>query len=191
MKKIKIPIEISARHIHIAKEDFKKLFDKENLTFLKKLKHNQFSAKETIDLKNGDKILKNIRIVGPFRPQTVIELSLTDFVYLKLKPNFYIGLKNEKIKKINKVKILGPKGSIETTNVVVHLRHIHINPEKAKKYKLKDGQKVSVEAKGLRGAILNNVYIRVDKDFDFSLHLDTDEGNAIGIIKKGIGYILK
>ncbi|MGC8981738.1 MAG: PduL/EutD family phosphate acyltransferase [Minisyncoccia bacterium] len=190
--KIKVPIEISARHIHLTKEDFKKIFGKEELTVLKKLKHNQFAAKENVDLRRKDRVIKNIRIVGPFRDKTIVELSLTDFIYLKLKPFFYVGLKNEKIKNVGDFEIIGPKGKLKLNKgAVVHLRHIHIDPERAKRYNLKNGQKVSVEVKGKRGAILKNVYVRVDEDFDFSLHLDTDEGNSVGIIKNGFGYILR
>lgn len=192
MRKFKIPIEVSARHIHINKEDFKKLFNKENLTVFKKLKQNQFSAKETLDLEYKNKLLKNIRIVGPFRENTLVELSLTDFIYLKLKPVFYIGLKREKIDKTDNVKLIGPNGVLKINRgIIVHLRHIHLDLKTAKKLKLKDGEKVDVEILGKRGAILKNVYIRVNENFNPSLHLDTDEGNAVGIIKKGWGYILK
>jgi len=189
-KFIKIPIEVSARHCHISKEDCQKLFGKTKLTFLKKIGQSQFAAKETINLFYKGKILKNIRIVGPFRIQTQVEISLTDAIFLGIKPCLSMGLPEEPLIKTPGAEIIGSKGKLKLKHgIFTDYRHLHLNIETAKKLNLSQNQKVKVLIKGKRGLIFDNVFVTIGKNYNTSLHLDTDEGNAAGIIKKGTGYL--
>ena len=188
MEKIIVPVEISARHIHLTQKHFQKLFGKKDPTPLRKLSQSQFAAKETVDLVFKDKVIKNVRIVYPFRKKTQVELSLTDAIHLKIKPVFRLS---GDLKNTPGIKIVGPKGEINLKEgVIIPLRHLHISPEEAKKLNLKNKEKVKIRILGKRALIFENVIVRVKKGFNLALHLDTDEGNAAGIPKKGKGILI-
>jgi len=187
-EKIIVPIEISARHIHLTQKHFEKLFGKKNPTPLRKLSQSQFAAKETVDLVFKDRVIKNVRIVYPFRKKTQVELSLTDAIHLKIKPVFRLS---GDLKNTPGIKIVGPKGEINLKEgVIIPLRHLHVSPEEAKKLNLKNKEKVKIRILGKRALIFENVIVRVKKGFNLALHLDTDEGNAAGIPKKGKGILI-
>ena len=188
MRKKKIPIEISARHIHLSQRDLEALFGRGYK--LKKLKQltqsSDFAAKETLNIQVGSKKISKVRIVGPPRKQTQVELSLTDAIYLGIKPPIR---KSGDLKGTPGITLISPKKKIKIkSGVIIPWRHIHCNPKEAKALRLKKGM-VSVGIKGTRSLTLHNVRIRVNKDYRLCIHLDTDEGNAAGIIKKGEGII--
>ncbi|PIQ92293.1 MAG: propanediol utilization protein [Parcubacteria group bacterium CG11_big_fil_rev_8_21_14_0_20_39_14] len=182
MEKI-VPIEVSARHVHLSKKDLEALFG-----FGYKLKKMRnlsqpgfFAAKEVIGIERGNQKIADVRILGPLRKRTQIELSLTDVVNL--------GIKNPT--RNPGITIIGPKGKMNIKKgAIVAWRHIHLGPEEARKLGLKNGGSVSIKTKGKRALIFNNVLVRIDKNFKKSVHLDTDEGNAAGITKKGKGTLV-
>lgn len=188
----KVPIEISARHIHLSQKDLETLFGKGyKLKKLKKLSQaDDFAAKETVGVQIGKEKIENVRIVGLVRAKSQLEISITDSIYLGLRK---VPLRiSGNIKGTPRALLFSPKGKLKIKEgVIVAWRHIHCNPKEAKFLKLKNGMSVSVKVKGKRALIFHNVKIRVDKDFRLCMHLDTDEGNAAGIMKKGIGEILK
>jgi propanediol utilization protein len=186
----KVPIEISARHIHLSQKDLEALFGKEyQLKKIRKLSQaDDFAAKETLDIKIGSKIIKKLRIIGPVRKETQIELSITDAVGLGINlPLRFSG----NIRVTPGSILIGPQKKIKIKEgVIIARRHLHCNPKEAKKLKLKDGMSVPIEIKGARGLIFHNIRIRIGKNYKLAVHLDTDEGNAAGIIKKGEGKII-
>jgi putative phosphotransacetylase len=184
---MKVPIEISARHIHISKKDLYFLFGKNYK--LKKLRDltqpGEFAAKETVEIINNKKKLR-LRIIGPERENTQVELSISDALFLNM--NIPLRLSGN-IKNTPGVCLKNKNKKINIKQgVIIPLRHIHCSLEEAKKYNLKN--KTSVLIKGKRGILLNNVYVRAKKDYKFCLHLDTDEGNSCNIIKKGKGELI-
>jgi len=186
----KILIEVSARHIHLSREDLEKLFGKGyELTKLKQLTQpSDFAAKETLDIQNGSEKISKVRIIGPVRKETQVELSRTDVIYLKLNPPIRIS---GNIKGTPGIILIGPKKRIKIKKgVIIAQRHIHCAISEAKKFGLRNGLTVSVEVKGLRAVTFHNVKIRANKDFRLSMHIDTDEGNTAGITKKGEGVII-
>lgn len=186
---IKIPIEISARHIHLARKDFKTLFKKEEPVFLKKLNQQQFGAEETVEIRNGGKSIKNVRLVAPFRDKTQVEISMTDAFKLGIKP---VVTMSGDLKNASAVEIIGPKGKLKLKRgAIVSQRHLHLNPEQAEKLGLKHKQIVSISVDGKRKIIFGNVIVRIDPIFNLCVHLDTDESNAAGISGKGFGYLVK
>ena len=146
---MKIPIEVSARHLHLSQKDLEALFGVGyELTKFKDLTQlGDFAAEEFLTVKAGDKEIKNIRIVGPVRKETQVELSLTDSFVLGINPpirisgdiqgTFGVFLKNEK---------KGNEISLEKGVIVSH-RHIHCNPEEAEELKIKNRDMVSVKVK--------------------------------------------
>jgi propanediol utilization protein len=106
-----------------------------------------------------------------------VELSITDCYFLGIKPSVQIS---GQVKNASTVSVKGPRGQV-TAPAIVAMRHIHLSAKQAKAWHYKHGQKVSVLIKGERSVILNNVVVRVG-DFDARLQLDTDEGNAVGLV---------
>lgn len=188
-KNIKVPIEISARHIHLAKKDFKTLFKKEEPGFFKKLNQHQFGAKETIEIRNKNKAIKNVRLVAPFRDKTQVEISITDAIYLGIKPAITMS---GDLKNASAIEIRGSKGKLKLKHgAIVSQRHLHLNPEQAKKLGLKHKDIISILVEGKRKIVFGNVIVRIDPIYNLCVHLDTDEANAAGIFGKGVGYLIK
>ncbi len=189
MRKIKVQIEVSAKHIHLSRQDIDLLFGK---NYQLKKKNNisqtgQFATVETVSLKSKKSEFKNIRIVGPERKESQIELSITDCFKLGLKPVFHISGNTQGAPK---VMVLGPKGKVMVP-AIVPLRHIHISDQTAKKYGLKNRQIVKVKIKKSRALLFDKVVVRTHPTFRFRLHLDTDEGNAAGVKQGERGEIVR
>jgi putative phosphotransacetylase len=186
----KVLIEISARHIHLSLKDLEVLFGKNyKLKKLKKLSQaDDFAAQEKIDVKFGEHILKGIRIVGPVRKETQIEISLTDAFKLGVKP--MLRLSGNLKETPGAILIKGKKKIRIKQGVIIAQRHLHCNFEEAKILKLKNASFISIKSEGKRGVTFHNVKVRVKQGYNLSLHLDTDEGNSAGIIKKGKGIII-
>lgn len=184
---MRIPIEISARHIHLCQKDLEILFGQgyklrklRDLTLL-----GEFAAQEMLVVKNGDQQFNKVRVVGPLRPQTQVELSLTDTFYLKIKPIVRIS---GDLKGTPGITLIGPQGEVDLKEgVIVAKRHIHLDPQTARDWGLKHKDIVWVEVAGERGLAFHQVIIRVADNYRPVMHLDTDEGNACGISKKGMG----
>lgn len=190
-QKIVIPVEVSARHCHISKEDLENLFG--NNYELEKIKQlsqpSDFACKETIDIEFGSKKIEKVRIVGPLRSQTQIEVSLTDVIGSGVFPPIK---RSGDLDGSSAVTIIGPLGRKELADgLVISHRHIHCSPEEAKKYNLKNGDNVSAKVGKERSVIFENIIVRVKDDYKFCLQLDTDEGNAAGINKIGEGIMIK
>jgi putative phosphotransacetylase len=188
---IKIPIETSVRHIHLSKKDLETLFGKDYQ--LKKLKQltlpEEFAAKETVEIQVNSKKISNLRAIGSLRKETQIELAKTDAIFLGI---------NAPLKESGDLKgtpgaiISGPKGKIKIKRGIINTwRHIHCNSKEAERLGLKDGMLVSVKTdSGLGSITFHNVKVRIKENYKLCMHIDTDEGNAAGIIKKGNGVII-
>ena len=190
-QKIKVPVEVSARHCHLSKEDLEKLFGVGyKLQNMKQLSQpSDFACQETVDIQVGLNKIEKVRVVGPLRAQTQVEISLTDAVGLKFMPPVRLS---GNLKESAGVILYGPAGQVELQEgLIVAKRHLHCATDEAKKYKLKAGDNVSVEIKGERPIVFENVAVRVRDNYKLCLHLDTDEGNAAGINKIGEGQIIK
>lgn len=186
----KAPIEISARHIHLNQKDFIKLFGKEAV--LKPVaalsQKGQFASDSFVTLLSKDKTKQiKLRVLGPFRAFSQIELSSSDAYMLGYKIPIRLS---GNIDDAPKIKVATPLGAISVAAIVPQ-RHLHIPKSLAQKYGLKDSQPVACEIKGCRKLIFKNIIVRIDDEAVLALHLDTDEGNAAGVIEKARGQILK
>ena len=174
----KINIEVSARHCHLSRKDLDVLFGKDyELTLYKKLSQiDQFASNEVISIKNSGGQIDNVRVLGPLRGQTQVEISLTDAKKLKINPP--IRLSGD-LDGSDGCILIGPKGSVTLEEgVIIAKRHIHCDPETAETMGLKNQQIVSVKIGGVRSVIFENVEVRISDKFVFYLHIDTDEGNT-------------
>ena len=188
---IKVPVEVSARHLHLSKEDLEKLFGAgHELTKAKQLSQpSDFACQETVDIQFGSKKIEGVRVVGPLRAQTQVEISLTDASGSGVVPPIRLSgdLKNSA-----SVALQGPAGRLDLIEgLIIAKRHIHCATSEAGKLGLKNGAIVSVRVGEGRSVVFENVLVRVRDDYRLCLHLDTDEGNAVGINKIGEGLILK
>jgi putative phosphotransacetylase len=177
----KIIIEVSARHVHLAQADLETLFGKGyQLTFLRKLsQRGEFAANEVIDLKTAKNILRHVRVLGPDRDYTQIEISKTDAFYLGLAP---LVKDSGDLEGTPGLTIIGPKGEVQAEHgVILSHRHIHCSPSEAQKYGLKIGQLVKVNVLGKRSLVFDQVLVKVKEGYSWHMHIDTDEANAAGI----------
>lgn len=173
-----VPVSISARHLHVTKEHLEILFGKNyELTIEKEISQpGQFAAKEKVDLKTSKGEIRGIRILGPVRNKTQIELPKSDFRK--------IGLTGEvrnsgDVTGSDGITIIGPKGQVHLQEgLIIADRHIHMKPEDAKRYGVVSGQIVSVAVPGIKGGIMNHVTIRVSESYALDFHVDTDDANA-------------
>ncbi len=187
---LKVPIETSARHIHLSKEDFGKLFGKnKKLESIKKLSQpGEFASKNKVEIINGKEKL-GARVLGPLREFSQIEMSLTDAYQLNIKPLPKVRLSGD-IHGTTHVLVRGPKGKTKIP-VIIAQRHLHCSEEQAKKIKLKNHQIVSIRIPGQRKITFHNTLVRISKNYDLAVHLDTDEANAAGISEKTFGELIK
>lgn len=177
-KEVLIPIGISNRHLHICKEDLEILFGRGyNLTKFKDLKQpGQYASNELVTIKGPKGEFQKVRILGPLRDETQVEISLSDGFKLGINPPIK---ESGKLDNSPGIEIIGPKGRVvKEKGVIAALRHIHMTPEIANNLNLNDKDIVDVEITGIRKATLGNVLVRVSDKFDLEMHLDMDEANA-------------
>lgn len=180
-KSIKIPIGISNRHVHLDRKDMDILFGKDSeLTPVKELKQpGQYASEEVVTLKGPKGQFEKVRVLGPLRNQTQIEISLGDTYVLGVKAPIR---KSGDLEGTPGIEIIGPKGRVEKIQgTIVAERHIHMPPLIAGTFGLKNGDRVSVEAGNERMAILKNVLLRVSEKDALEMHLDMDEANAVHV----------
>lgn len=185
METFKVPVGISNRHIHVSQEHLETLFGEGyELTPTKDLSQpGQFAAEEMVTLSGPKGSMEKVRILGPVRKETQIELAATDTFKLGVKPP---ARDSGDIEGTPGLEVIGPKGKVQLDKgVIIAARHIHMTPEDAQKYNLKDGDRVKVKVDGPRGGIFDLVLIRVSSKYALDMHVDTDEGNAF-TLKNGM-----
>ncbi|MDY5701052.1 MAG: phosphate propanoyltransferase [Lachnospiraceae bacterium] len=188
--RIKVPIGVSARHIHLTQEDVEKLFGEGyQLTKRSELMGGQFASNEQCTIV-GLKLraIENVRILGPVRSKSQVEISATDARTLGVKaPTRQSG----DIAGSAPIALVGPKGAIYLKEgCIVAARHIHMPPADAEAAGVKDGDMVSVRMGDERGALLEQVKIRVDESFTLEMHIDTDEANACQVKQGDLAVII-
>lgn len=186
-----VPVGVSARHIHLTQEDVEKLFGAGyQLTKKKELMGGQFAANEQCTLV-GLKLraIENVRILGPVRSKSQVEISATDARTLGVSAPLR---QSGDTAGSAPIALVGPKGVIYLKEgCIVAARHIHMTPEQADAVSLKDGDYVSVRMGNERGAVLDNVKIRVDESFSLEMHIDTDEANACQVKQGDFATIIQ
>lgn len=176
-----IPVGVSNRHIHLSAEHVAVLFGSgHELTRDRDLKQTgEFAAKETVTLVGPKGIIRGVRVLGPVRAFTQVEVSRTDGFSLGIKPPVR---DSGDIAGSAGVVVVGSKGAVTLQEgVICAARHIHINDTDARKLAVVDGSRVKVAVAGERGAVLHNVLVRVRPSFRSEFHIDTDEANALGL----------
>lgn len=180
---------VSARHAHLCRKDMDILFGKDSQLHVKKpiSQPGQYASEEQITLVTPKAKMK-LRILGPIRPITQIELSMTDARTVGLKP----PIRNSgDIKGSAGAKLIGPAGEIDIVEgIIIAARHIHLYPETAEKYGLKDGDIVDIQTSGERALTLQNVLVRAGIRHADEVHIDTDEANACNLTTGAIVTVI-
>ena len=187
---MKVSIGVSNRHVHLTKEHLEVLFG-EGYELQKKSDLTQpgmFASNSLVTIKTEKSEIENVRIVGPIRSYTQVEISKTDAYKLGINPPVR---DSGDISGSSSITIIGPVGTLNLEEgCIIPTRHIHILPSQLKMYGLEGMDKVSVRVEGEKGGILNNVSLKVSEESFFELHIDTDDANA-HLIKNGdIGEIV-
>ena len=186
-----VKIGLSNKHLHLSKEHIDILFGEgHELTPTKPLvQPGQFACEEKVDIVGPKNTLKGIRVLGPARAETQVELAMTDARTIGIKAPVR---ESGKLEGTPGCKIVGPCGEIEIDHgVIVALRHVHLNDEQAAEAGVKNGEFVSIKIEGERGLIFENVLVRAGAKHEREVHLDTDEGNAAGCGPDAVCTIIK
>ncbi|MBR2025118.1 MAG: phosphate propanoyltransferase [Clostridia bacterium] len=182
METDKIPVGISNRHIHLSSQDVETLFGKGyELTPMKDLSQpGQYACKEVLTIIGPSmRPIENVRVLGPVRKASQVEISMTDSYVLKVKPPVR---ESGNIAGSAPIRIVGPKGIVELKEgCIIANRHIHMSPDEAKIFGVKDGDYVDIDVNGTRRTRWFDVQVRVHKDFRLEMHVDTDDANGAGI----------
>lgn len=177
-----IPVGVSNRHIHLSKSDLETLFGEGyELTPIKELSQpGQYACKEQLTIIGPSmRPIENVRVLGPVRKSSQVEISATDSYVLKVKPPVR---ESGNIKDSAPIRIVGPKGVVELNEgCIIANRHIHMSPAEAEVFGLRDGDYVDIDVNGKRRTRWFDVQVRVHKDFRLEMHVDTDDANAAGI----------
>ena len=187
-----IKVGVSQRHIHLSREDLDILFGKGyELTVKKVLMGREYAAEEVVTLVGPSlKSIQNVRVLGPVRKNTQVEISRTDTFILKVSPPVR---PSGEVEGSEKLVVVGPKGCVYLKQgVTIANRHIHLTPEYAEKHGIKDNDYVDVVVEGTeKPTRFNGVQVRVRDDFNVEMHIDTDDANSAGLRNGDMVTIIK
>lgn len=177
----KVPVGVSGRHVHVTQEELERLFGPGyHLTSYKELSQpGQFAANEMVTLVGPKGVIPKVRILGPVRKATQVEISRTD--------GYALGVdapvrESGDLEGTPGIVIVGPHGPVQTKQgVIVAKRHIHFTPQLARDFGVGDGDIVAVKTGGPRALVFDQVVARVRGDFALDMHIDTDEANSAGL----------
>ena len=179
---MKINVGVSNRHVHLTEDDYKLLFGDIPLTKRNDLTQpNTFASELTVTLIGPKKSIENVRVLGPNRSYTQVEISKTDAYALGVNP----PVRNSgDLEGASEITIKGMKGEITRYAAIIATRHIHVDKNIRMEHNLEGIEKVSVKIPGEKGGIISNVYLKDSEEAYFELHLDTDDANA-HLLKQG------
>jgi len=178
-----LTVQASSRHMHVCREDMDVLFGPgSELTFDRPLfQEGNFAAKETVTIvAPRSRLISNLRILGPMRKQSQVELAFTDAIMLGFS-DIPVRLSGD-IAETPGAVIIGPKGVVELKEGVIRAAiHVHMNPDEAAFFGVAKGDKMKLRIGGTAGVTFNNIHVRIDPKARLNVHMDTDEANACGL----------
>ena len=177
-----VPAAISGRHVHLCAADIETLFGKGHalLKLRDLVQPGQYACEERVTLAGKKGRIENIRVLGPARPQTQVEISITDCYKVGIEP--VVRMSGDLLSTPGGT-LIGPAGQVTLQNgVIVSARHLHISNAQASQYGLSDGDVVRVKKSGEREIVFGNVVVRAGDGHELELHIDTDEANAAGLL---------
>ncbi len=186
-----IPVGISNRHIHLSQADLETLFGEGyQLTKTKDLSQPmQYACKETLTIAGPKGAIEKVRILGPARSESQVEILQADC--FKLGITAPVRLSGD-LQRTPGITLIGPQGSVFLSQgLLIAQRHIHMNLEDAKHFGVSDGEQVTIQIDGLRGGTYSNVVIRANNISSLEFHIDMEEANAMHLVSTSRITILK
>ncbi|HEY4240421.1 MAG TPA: phosphate propanoyltransferase [Kofleriaceae bacterium] len=177
----RIPVGVSARHVHLSRRDCDALFGAGYELAKRRAvtQPGQYVTRETVDVIGPKGELRGVGVINPLRAETQIELARTDAIHIGLAPPLRIS---GNLAGTPGVTLRGPRGEVVIDHgAIIAGRHVHMSPADAAELGVKQGDAIRVEVGGEREAVLGSVIVRVDPSFTLDLHLDTDEANGLGL----------
>lgn len=179
---MKVQVGVSNRHLHLTEQDYHILCGDMPLEVKNPINQpGQYASNITFTIKTAKALINNVRLLGPLREYSQIEISKTDAYTLGINPPIRTS---GDLKDSEKVTVIGPKGSIEIEGCIIANRHIHVDDEMIKYYHLEGLDKVNVLIKGDKPGIIGNVYLKKSDKAYFEMHIDLDDANAF-FLKNG------
>lgn len=175
---MQVPTGISVRHIHLEEAHVERLFGPgHRLVEKKRLSQpGQYACEETLDVTGPKGTISRVRVLGPVRKQSQVEVAFSDARALGVNPPVRAS---GDLTGTPGITLTGPYGKVELTEgVIIADRHIHMTPEDAARFSVADGDLVRVQTGGVKGGIMDQVRIRVSDSYALDFHIDTDDGNA-------------
>jgi putative phosphotransacetylase len=179
-----VPVGISARHVHLSREHVETLFGAGYLLTPEKSlsQPGQFACKEQVEVCGPKGSIKKVRILGPERKQSQVEMAFSDCRNLGITPPVRIS---GDLKETPGILLKGPVGKVSLKEgVIIADRHIHMTPEDARWFGVSDGERVNVTVPGEKGGVLGGVLIRITRESRLDFHVDTDDANAF-LLRQG------
>ena len=173
---MKVLLGISNRHVHLTEEDYKTLFGDAPLENIKDLvQPGEFASNQKVSIKTEKNTINNVRLLGPLRKYSQVEISKTDSFTLGIKP----PVRNSgDLDDAAEVTIVGPNGEVTKKCCIIAARHLHINTNDLEKYNLVGVEKVKAKIASEKATIFDDVYVKASPNYELELHLDTDDGNG-------------
>lgn len=173
---MKVLLGISNRHVHLTEEDYKTLFGDEPLENIKDLvQPGEYASNQKVTIKTEKNTIGNVRLLGPLRNYSQVEISKTDSFSLGIKP----PIRNSgELDDAAEITIVGPNGEVTKKCCIIAARHLHITPEDREKYDLVGVEKVKARVVSEKSTLFEDVYIKESPKYALELHLDTDDGNG-------------
>ena len=183
-----IIIGVSNRHVHLSEEVFNKLFNNKVMEEVRTLTQiGEFASNLKVSLKTDKGIIDNVRVLGPIRNYTQVEISKTDAYKLGLNPPVR---ESGEIEGSENITIIGDNEVYVESCCIIASRHIHAHPNDIERYNLDPNKKYSVRVLGEKGGVMDNVSIKVSDKYVFEMHIDTDDANAHLLVSGSEGIIL-
>ena len=180
---MKVILGVSNRHVHLTREDYVTLFGNDNIEKVKDLvQTGEYASASKVTLKTSKNVLNNVRVLGPFRSYSQVEISKTDSYFLGLNP----PIRNSgDLDNSEEITIVGPCGEVTKRCCIIATRHLHINHEDREKLGLLNKEIISIRVVSQeKSAVLEKVYIKETEKGVLEVHLDTDDANG-NLLKTG------
>src|SRR5690606_39011177 len=181
-----IPVGVSVRHVHLSRKDCDALFG-EGYELTKKrdvTQPGQYVTRETVDLVGPKGEIRRVAIINPLRKETQVEVSRTDAYALGVNPPLR---ESGKLDDTPGITLRGPAGTVDIERgVILAHRHVHMSPEEAREFGVKDRDVIKVRVEGDREMTMGDVIVRVNPDYALDMHVDTDEANAAGLTSDSV-----
>lgn len=173
---MKVLLGISNRHVHLTEDDYRILFGNEPLEKVKDLvQPGEYASNQKVSIKTEKSTINNVRLLGPLRKYSQVEISKTDSFALGLKP----PVRNSgDLEGAEKITIVGPNGEVEKNCCIIATRHLHVNPKEREELGLMGIDKIKVKIESEKSTVFEDVYVKESPNYVLELHLDTDDGNA-------------